>query len=62
MPASSRTNDDAEAKARILIEDVAASLAAGTEHYDVDGRQLFTVRDVIEALNRDWRVVLRTKP
>lgn len=51
--------NDAELKARILITDVTASLAAGTEHYDMQGQRLLTVRAVIEALERDGFVELR---
>lgn len=51
----------AHEKALVLIESVRNALTAGTEHYDVRGKRLTTVKEVIEALNNDGEVELRPK-
>lgn len=42
--------------ALLLIASISKSLAAGTPHYDMSGRQLTTAREVIEALLRDGSI------
>lgn len=45
-------------KAQALIDSVTNALKAGTKHYDIHGKPLTTVKEVIEALNRDGQVEL----
>lgn len=42
--------------AKIFVNAVCDALARGVKHYDVRGKQLSTVREVLEALLNDGRI------
>jgi hypothetical protein len=53
---------DTEAKARLLIEIVSASLAKGIKHTRLDGTPLTTVKEVVEALLEDGEIIIDADP
>jgi hypothetical protein len=55
------TKDDTADSAKLLIDSVTKALKRGVEHYDKRGRRLWTVRDVLSALQRDGEIELCEK-
>jgi hypothetical protein len=49
-------NRNVEEEARILIASVEKAIANGTKHFDVKGRPLNTVGEVLEALSLDGKI------
>lgn len=43
-------------KAMTLLQSVEEALARGTKHWDMQGRPLDTVADIINAMSRDGRI------
>lgn len=53
---------DATDKAALLITEIEAALARGTEHYAIDGRPLRTTREILEALAKDGQITFAPQP
>jgi hypothetical protein len=51
----------AEELAKVLLTDIQDSLDRGTKHFALDGRELLTVAEVLEALRRDRKILLEPK-
>lgn len=48
-----------EKAAAALIVSIRGALARGVEHYDLGGKRLFSVEEVLTALGRDGEIKLR---
>lgn len=46
-----------EERAALLVASIDCALAHGVKHYTVDGRELKTTQEVIDALQKDKRIV-----
>jgi len=44
------------AKAKLLIKATEQALASGTKHYDVNGKPLNIVKEILTALTRDGKI------
>lgn len=45
-----------KAEADLLIKSIGSAIARGCKHYDKKGRHLESIREVLEALNKDGSV------
>lgn len=48
-----------EEKAALLVASIDMALAHGVRHYTLDGRELKTTQEVLDALAKDKRIVFK---